>query len=245
MSTLHGKWSVEDVRKVMQSLDAKTGMTGASLPIHLCKSLKNGSALGTYRPSNVNKWRCFSFSLAYFDDDKFKDLAAIDVIRHEYCHYLVDALGLEAIFADNNDHGIAWKTVCGLLNADQHGTYRAWYFRSATEDAFRDAFMAKDIMSINITEQIDRWGMHLPSITMRKSMEKALVKKYTKVRVFTVNDRIVHNKFGCGVVLDTMPMTNKQLLYVQFNDCEPRIVQNRQVYKMVNGQIKKPIAKVR
>ena len=76
-------------------------------------------------------------------------------------------------------------------------------------------------------------------------MEKALVKKYTKARIFTVNDRIVHNKFGCGVVLDTMPMVNKQLLYVKFDDCEPRIVQNRQVYKMINGQVKKPTAKVR
>lgn len=95
MSTLHGKWSVEDVRKVMQSLDAKTGMTGASLPIYLHKSLVNGSTLGTYRPSNDDRWRSFSFSLVYFNDDKFKDLAAIDVIRHEYCHYLVDALGLK------------------------------------------------------------------------------------------------------------------------------------------------------
>ena len=76
-------------------------------------------------------------------------------------------------------------------------------------------------------------------------MEKELVKKYSKVRVFAVNDRVVHNKFGHGVVLDTMPMTNKQLLYVKFESCEPRIVQNRQVYKMVNGQVKKPTAKVR
>lgn len=76
-------------------------------------------------------------------------------------------------------------------------------------------------------------------------MEKALVKKYMKVRIFAVDDRIVHNKFGCGVVLDTMPTTNKQLLYVKFDGCEPRIVQNRQVYKIINGQVKKPTAKVR
>lgn len=115
----------------------------------------------------------------------------------------------------------------------------------ATEDAFRNAFMAKDILPINITEQIDRWRMQLPSITMRRYMEKALVKKYTKVRIFAMNDRIVHDKFGYGVVLDTMPMTNKQVLYVKFDDCEPRIVQNRQVYKMINGQVKKTTAKVR
>lgn len=50
MSALHGKWSVDDIRKVIQRLDTKTGMTGASLPIYLHKSLGNGSTLGTYHP---------------------------------------------------------------------------------------------------------------------------------------------------------------------------------------------------
>ena len=107
MSKLYGKWSVEDVREVIRSLDERAGMNGASISIHLSKSLGDGSMLGTYRPSKENCWRSFSFSLKYFNDSNFNDLAAIDVIRHEYCHYLVDVLGLKELFNDESDHGIA------------------------------------------------------------------------------------------------------------------------------------------
>ena len=184
MSKIYGKWSVEDVREVILGLDARTGMNGASISIHLSKSLGNGSTLGTYRPSKENCWRSFSFSLKYFNDSNFNDLAAIDVIRHEYCHYLVDALGLKELFNDENDHGIAWKTACGLLNTDQYGTYRAWYFPKATDDSFMNAYMSEDIKSVDILEQVDRWGLALPSLNRRRYLEKALIKKYTKLRVF-------------------------------------------------------------
>ena len=245
MSTLHGKWSVEDVRKVIHSLDEKTGMNGASIRISLCRTLGDGSTLGTYHPSNDHGWRSFSFSLAYFNDINFKDLAAIDVIRHEYCHYLVDALDLKSVFDDEDDHGVAWKTVCGLLNTDQHGTYRAWFFRQATNESLQNAFMSADIPSVDILEQIKRWGLQLPSMSRRMYLEKELIKKYTKVRVFSVNDGVLHNKYGRGTVVDTLPCINKQLLYVEFEDKERRVVQNRQVYKVINGEVKKPASKAR
>lgn len=245
MSTLHGKWNVDDVRKVIQSLDEKTGMNGASIHICLCRTLGDGSTLGTYHPSDDHKWRVFSFSLAYFNSEHFKDLAAIDVIRHEYCHYLVDALNLKAVFDDESDHGVAWKTVCGLLNTDQYGTYRAWFFRQATNETLRNAFMSADLPSIDIMGQINRWGLQLPSMSRRRYLEKELIKKYTKVRVFAVNDCVIHNKYGRGTVVDTLPSVNKQLLYVEFENSECRVVQNRQIYKVVNGEVKKPASKAR
>ena len=79
----------------------------------------------------------------------------------------------------------------------------------------------------------------------RRSLERELIKKYSKLRVFTVNDNVVHEKYGRGKVLDTMPATNKQFLYVQFENGDSRVVQNRQVYKLVNGQVKKPMSKAR
>ncbi len=243
MSKLYGKWSVEDVREVIRGLDSRTGMNGASISIHLSKSLGDGSTLGTYCPSKDNCWRSFSFSLKYFNDSNFNDLAAIDVIRHEYCHYLVDALGLKELFNDESDHGIAWKTACGLLNTDQHGTYRAWYFPKATDDSFMNAYMSEDIQSVDILEQVDRWGLSLPSLNRRRYLEKSLVKKYTKLRVFSAGDYVFHDKFGYGKVLDTLPAVNKQFLYVQFEQEEARIVQNRKVYKVVNGEVKKPMSK--
>lgn len=93
--------------------------------------------------------------------------------------------------------------------------------------------------------QINRWGLQLPSMNRRKYLEKELIKKYSKVRVFSVHDSVIHNKYGRGVVLDTFPSINKQLLYVKFKSGACRIVQNRQVYKVVNGEIKKPVPKAR
>lgn len=243
MSKIYGKWSVEDFRDVIRGLDTRTGMKGASISIYLSNSLGDGSTLGSYLPGKDNSWRSFSFSLKYFNDSNFNDLAAIDVIRHEYCHYLVDALRLNELFNDEKDHGIAWKTACGLLNTDQHGTYRAWIFPRVTEDLFMDAYMSEDINPIDILEQVDRWGFTLPSLNRRKLLEKTLIKKYTKLRVFSVGDCVIHDKFGCGKVLDTLPSINKQFLYVEFEQGEFRIVQNRKVYKVVNGGVKKPISK--
>lgn len=91
----------------------------------------------------------------------------------------------------------------------------------------------------------NRWivGGALPSLNRRRYLEKALGKKYTKLRVFSAGDCVFHDKFGYGEVLDTLPSVNKQFLYVQFEMDEVRIVQNRRVYKVVNGEVKKPMSK--
>ena len=83
MSTIYGKWSVEDVRNVIRGLDEKTGMNGAALSINLSPSLGDGNTLGYYCHNDTHTIRGFAFSLNYFNDEHFKDLAAVDVIRHE------------------------------------------------------------------------------------------------------------------------------------------------------------------
>ena len=40
MSSLYGKWNVEDVRDVIHGLDEKTGMDGASISIFMSKKLR-------------------------------------------------------------------------------------------------------------------------------------------------------------------------------------------------------------
>lgn len=86
-------------------------------------------------------------------------------------------------------------------------------------------------------------GLTLPSLNRRRYLEKALIKKYTKLRVLVEGDYVFHDKFGYGKVLDTLPAVNKQFLYMQFEQGETRIVQNRKVYKVVNGEVKKPMSK--
>lgn len=247
MSVIHGKWSVEDIRKVIRNLDEKTGLHGADLRIYLGKRLENGSVLGTYFRGygDSRMYRSFSFSQAYFDNNEFKDLAVIDVVTHEYAHFVVDELDLKAVFQDDDAHGIAWKTVCGLLNCCQEQYYCSRNFRLTTEAGLRRAIACENIPSADISEQLGRWGKDLPSLATRERYERELIRKYSKVRVFAVNDRVHHSKFGQGLVLDTMPDLNKQRLFVRFDNGETRFVQNRQVYKVVNGQIKKPRSKAR
>jgi len=246
MSVIHGKWSSDEIREVILYLDKKTGMRGSTLPIYLRSSIpREGNhrrIIGTYRPSyGVSKNNgSFSFSQAFFDDSKYKDLAVIDCIRHEYCHFLVDALELKSVFDDYDPHGAAWKTVCGILNTEHYG---GSYFSPTTESGLRAAVIGEDIPEINITEQLNRWGLELPSLSRRRYLEKELTKKYSRIRVFRVHDRLIHQKFGKGTVLDTLPSEKKQLLYTEFDDGEFRIVQNRQVYKLVDEKVKKPAPK--
>lgn len=219
-------------------------MDGASIHIWLNSPIGKRQPPGTYHQNKDQSWRSFSFSLEKFNGKNMNVLEVVGIIRQAYCLYLVDALELKVIFDDEDDYGVAWKTVCGLLNTNQYGICRGVFRRHTLEDAFNSAFLSEDIPSIDIMEQIDRWGLHIPSVIRRRQLEKELVKKYTKNRVFSVDDRVVHNKYGQGTVLDTFPLVNKQLLYISFDRCDPRIVQNRQVYKLVNGEIKKPISKV-
>lgn len=233
MSAIHGKWTSEDIRMVIYALDEKTGMDGADLPI----CIYNGTdvkALASYTPMQKGNplFRSFRFSAKYFDNDSFKDSAAIDVIRHEYCHYLVDVLDLKSVFNEDNSHGKAWKTMCHLINVDPRSTYNEWWFRRISSEELERLVLAEDIQTVNIMEQIERWGTDLPSKKRRLSLEKKLIKKYTKKRVFRVGDRLSHEKFGRGVVLDTMPTENKQLLFVEFDSSEKRIIQNRRVTKL-------------
>ncbi len=234
MSKMYGKWNSEDIRKVMVELDKKTGMNGADLDICVCESFRSPKALGTYTPKqkNVSKGS-FTFSPLYFNDPLFSDEAAVDVIRHEYCHFLVDALNLKEVYDDTEAHGIAWKTVCGLMNTDSIGYYKPYRFWNISEERFLHLLVADDIDPINIIEQIDRWGLNLPSMRKRSYMEKRLIKKFTKKGLFKVNDVIMHDTYGRGIVLDTMPDMNKQFLFVRFGDDETRIVQNRRVSRAI------------
>ena len=247
MSTVHGKWQVEDIKQVIQCLDKKTGLNGAALPIYLNKSLGEGMTIGVFRRQFcLNRlWRSFSFSLKYFNSDTFGDHAVVDVIRRCYSSFVVDELGLKAAFEEDDDHGLAWKTVCGLLNASQERSYYRWRYKGTPENELRRMMECEDIPPIDILEQLTRWGNNLPSLKQRKYFEKELIKKYTKVRVFSVNDRVTHNKYGEGRVLDTMPDVHKQRLFVLFDSGETRIVQNRQVYKIVNGKTMKPVGKTK
>lgn len=238
MSILREKWMIEDIKNIICHLDMKTGMNGVDIPVYFEKSMgNNGETLGSYRGGY---FRSFSFSREYFDDPLFLDRAAIDVVRHEYCHYLVEALGLHELYEDDDPHGLAWKSACAFLNTDDTGTYCRYHFSRITKERMNALEVAADISKVDILELLERWGLDVLPSWQREALTQKLVKKYGKTRVFKIGDEVTHSKRGHGIVLDVRPEENKQRVYVHFDNGEKLIVQNRQLFKIVNGKIIKP-----
>lgn len=113
MSALTGVWSVEKIRAVMVHLDRKTGLHGAELPIEMGKAV---SYLGRYY---CGERKSFYFSKHHLNDPAFRESEAIELIRHEYAHYYVDAAGLRPFFQDGraHHHGPSWQYACKMVGA--------------------------------------------------------------------------------------------------------------------------------
>lgn len=101
-------WTEEDIRAEIARLDELTGLNGASLPIEF--SYQKGT-LGMFFMDGAPKGKRFRFSLHFFHGDKFTRAEALDVIRHEYAHYMDWELNGAA------GHGKSWKLCCQKVGA--------------------------------------------------------------------------------------------------------------------------------
>ena len=117
-----GEWSVEKIRAVMVHLDRKTGLHGAELPIEMGKAV---SYLGRYY---CGERKSFYFSTHHLNDPAFRESEAIELIRHEYAHYYVDAAGLRPFFQDGraHHHGPSWQYACKMVGASGRRQPAAW-----------------------------------------------------------------------------------------------------------------------
>ena len=98
-------WNEEKIREELKKLDLKTGLSGAELPIRFGKAK---SYLGLYYQSNG---KGFYFSTYYFENPEFQEESAIDVIRHEYAHYM------NHVLYDGHGHNKTWKMCCEVVGA--------------------------------------------------------------------------------------------------------------------------------
>lgn len=57
------------------------------------------------------KSKKFHFSLFYFGNPEWSEASALDVIRHEYAHYM------HYMFNGNSSHGASWKACCWKIGA--------------------------------------------------------------------------------------------------------------------------------
>lgn len=95
-------WTVEDIRSEMARLDGITGLHGAELPIRLGNAART---LGQFYACG-GKASGFRFSRKYVEDPEFPVEETLDLIRHEYAHYM------DLELYGNLGHGATWKKCC-------------------------------------------------------------------------------------------------------------------------------------
>ena len=106
-------WTEERIREELRRLDQKTGLHGAELPIEFYRGT---SYLGQYCLVNQR----FRFSVTYLEDPKWTEQSALDLIRHEYAHYMDHTLNGSIQYPC---HGSRWKAYCSSIGGVPIGHY--------------------------------------------------------------------------------------------------------------------------
>ena len=107
-------WTEERIREEMRRLDEKTGLHGAQLPIEF---FRGRSLLGEYC---FDADKGFRFSVTYLDDPQWSERSALNLIRHEYAHYMDHVLNGSA---PGSSHGPRWKAYCSSIGGLPVGRY--------------------------------------------------------------------------------------------------------------------------
>lgn len=102
---MYREWSEVTIRNEISRLDTITGLAGAKLPISFSNAKRT---LGQYSCANGGSFR---FSNFYFQDKTWPVEEAVDVIRHEYAHYM------DHMLYGNLGHGATWKHCCVIVGA--------------------------------------------------------------------------------------------------------------------------------
>ncbi len=119
---MNTEWTEGKIRNVLERLDTKTGLHGKDLPMYFTHSKHT---LGMYSPKGE-----FYFSDFYFKDPEFPDELALDVIRHEYAHYM------DHILYGKIGHGKTWRACCIVVGAAPCrycGNYRFEFYKRKNE----------------------------------------------------------------------------------------------------------------
>lgn len=111
-------WTEDAIREELRRLDAVTGLHGADLPISFGYARQT---LGVFQFTRDGQPLRFRFSKYFLDDPHFTQQEAVDLIRHEYAHYMQLMRG-----GPNAEppHGDGWKQCCREIGAHPEGRYR-------------------------------------------------------------------------------------------------------------------------
>ena len=135
-------WTEEAIREEIVKLDKKTGLKGAELPIHFMNAR---STLGMYCAEGGGM---FKFSSIYFDNPRWPDEAALDVIRHEYAHYM------DHKRYGNLGHGHTWKICCGIVGARSIRCYNSKHTQSVIRKNSSEETLSKKLDDYSLGDRI-------------------------------------------------------------------------------------------
>jgi len=102
-------WNEEMIRAELCRMDEITGLCSRDIPIRFNASK---CCLGSFCVAD-GKPKAFNFSIRFFMDESFAQKEGVNVIRHEYAHFMEHAIygGIER----GKPHGPRWKECCAYL----------------------------------------------------------------------------------------------------------------------------------
>ncbi len=234
MSTLTNNWTEDKIRGIIRKLDEKTGLHGASLPIKLAS---RGTALGYYQYSGEKQ---FGFKPKFLNDPNTKESEVIDVIRHEYAHYYVDAARLDHYIghsARETAHGADWKWACKMVGADPTRLHNPSIFKDKnwSIDEANAAYNASDINDFDIIPFLNKWD-RVPIDAKAAAKTITRIKERDPNTYYEIGNEVIHPKRGFGIVKDTIPFSYwTQKILVRFEDQTDGVFESKDLCKIVDG----------
>lgn len=217
MSTLTRNWTEEKFRFVIKNLDKKTGLSGAELRIELTE---HDDSIAAFCHNGDKAY--FRFCVSRFNDPEFKELAAIETIRHEYAHYYTHAANLDEWIYDPRrlgGHEKSWEYACKMVEILPNRYYCSNYYKDKdiSIQQAKSLVYAEDVEMIRVLDYIKRWN----SLPMKKeellSSTEKLKEKFPECEIYHELDMVEHFLYGKGIVVDTRPDIDGQRLLVMFN----------------------------
>lgn len=108
-------WTEDVIREEMRRLDIITGLHGADLPIVFTRAKRT---LGSFHHTDLDPVE-FRFSKIWLTNPEFAHAQGLDLIRHEYAHYM------DFMRHGDSSHGPKWKACCREIGADPTARYNA------------------------------------------------------------------------------------------------------------------------
>ncbi len=237
MSSITAEWDENKIRRIIASLDKKTGLHAADIPIVLAN---HAGALGCYQFKDGEK---FWFKPAFLNNDDTPEAAIVDLIRHEVAHYYVRVARLDKYIGHSKretSHGKDWRWACKMVGAIPSRCYDPADFKDVkwTLEEAEAAYNADDVIEFDILAFINKWNQvpTLDKVYAAKMLRG--IKERNPNAYYEIGDQVFHPQRGKGIVLETIPCNYwTQKMYVQFEDHTDGVFTAKAICKVVNGVV--------